>query len=180
MLVLCWCLLWLSLEGAQSHAVSSFCLQSSCLPAGRQNRTRRYDCICVYCLRRAKGFQHQRMTNGAMNVEIGNPAYKIYEGEPDDDAGELLDADFTLDPEKVRQPRRAQTPNKDSHVSWWDYPECFSAHQLHKPRIRHSVHGSPQQPQLFGEHGREEGVAITWRRRAPRRPSGIDSPSGGS
>uniref|UniRef100_A0A3Q2C7L7 EGF-like domain-containing protein n=1 Tax=Cyprinodon variegatus TaxID=28743 RepID=A0A3Q2C7L7_CYPVA len=48
----------------------------------------------------AKGFQHQRMTNGAMNVEIGNPAYKIYEGEPDDDAGELLDADFTLDPDK--------------------------------------------------------------------------------
>uniref|UniRef100_A0A3Q3XIF9 EGF-like domain-containing protein n=1 Tax=Mola mola TaxID=94237 RepID=A0A3Q3XIF9_MOLML len=31
---------------------------------------------------------------------IGNPAYKIYEGEPEDDAGELLDADFTLDPEK--------------------------------------------------------------------------------
>lgn len=52
---------------------------------------------------RAKGFQHQRMTNGAMNVEIGNPAYKIYEGEPDDDAGELLDADFTLDPDKVKQ-----------------------------------------------------------------------------
>ncbi|XP_077948257.1 low-density lipoprotein receptor-related protein 1 isoform X1 [Gasterosteus aculeatus] len=49
---------------------------------------------------RAKGFQHQRMTNGAMNVEIGNPAYKIYEGEPDDDAGELLDADFALDPDK--------------------------------------------------------------------------------
>uniref|UniRef100_A0A8C1T6V9 Low density lipoprotein receptor-related protein 1Ab n=1 Tax=Cyprinus carpio TaxID=7962 RepID=A0A8C1T6V9_CYPCA len=50
---------------------------------------------------RAKGFQHQRMTNGAMNVEIGNPAYKIYEGEPDDDAGELLDSEFTLDPDKV-------------------------------------------------------------------------------
>ncbi|XP_029576228.1 low-density lipoprotein receptor-related protein 1-like [Salmo trutta] len=48
----------------------------------------------------AKGFQHHRMTNGAMNVEIGNPAYKIYEGEPDDDAGELLDSDFTLDPDK--------------------------------------------------------------------------------
>uniref|UniRef100_A0A671R237 Low-density lipoprotein receptor-related protein 1-like n=1 Tax=Sinocyclocheilus anshuiensis TaxID=1608454 RepID=A0A671R237_9TELE len=48
----------------------------------------------------AKGFQHQRMTNGAMNVEIGNPAYKIYEGEPDDDAGELLDSEFTLDPDK--------------------------------------------------------------------------------
>lgn len=49
----------------------------------------------------AKGFQHHRMTNGAMNVEIGNPAYKIYEGDPDDDAGELLDSDFTLDPDKV-------------------------------------------------------------------------------
>lgn len=42
------------------------------------------------------------MTNGAMNVEIGNPAYKIYEGEQDDDVGELLDSDFTLDPDKVR------------------------------------------------------------------------------
>lgn len=41
------------------------------------------------------------MTNGAMNVEIGNPTYKMYEGEPDDDVGELLDADFTLDPDKV-------------------------------------------------------------------------------
>uniref|UniRef100_A0A671RGZ8 Low-density lipoprotein receptor-related protein 1-like n=1 Tax=Sinocyclocheilus anshuiensis TaxID=1608454 RepID=A0A671RGZ8_9TELE len=55
---------------------------------------------CVLCICRAKGFQHQRMTNGAMNVEIGNPAYKIYEGEQDDDVGELLDADFTLDPDK--------------------------------------------------------------------------------
>uniref|UniRef100_A0A3B3V0A2 EGF-like domain-containing protein n=1 Tax=Poecilia latipinna TaxID=48699 RepID=A0A3B3V0A2_9TELE len=51
-------------------------------------------------MRGAKGFQHHRMTNGAMNVEIGNPAYKIYEGDPDDDAGELLDSDFTLDPDK--------------------------------------------------------------------------------
>uniref|UniRef100_A0A8C7TCU9 EGF-like domain-containing protein n=1 Tax=Oncorhynchus mykiss TaxID=8022 RepID=A0A8C7TCU9_ONCMY len=51
-------------------------------------------------MRGTKGFQHQRMTNGAMNVEIGNPAYKIYEGEPDDDVGELLDSDFTLDPDK--------------------------------------------------------------------------------
>uniref|UniRef100_A0A8C2ERD6 Low density lipoprotein receptor-related protein 1Aa n=1 Tax=Cyprinus carpio TaxID=7962 RepID=A0A8C2ERD6_CYPCA len=55
---------------------------------------------CILCICRAKGFQHQRMTNGAMNVEIGNPAYKIYEGEQDDDVGELLDADFTLDPDK--------------------------------------------------------------------------------
>ena len=43
------------------------------------------------------------MTNGSMNVEIGNPAYKIYEGDPDDDAGELLDSDFALDPDKVKQ-----------------------------------------------------------------------------
>lgn len=64
------------------------------------NKAQRSDCA-LYILHRAKGFQHQRMTNGAMNVEIGNPAYKIYEGEPDDDAGELLDADFTLDPDKV-------------------------------------------------------------------------------
>lgn len=46
------------------------------------------------------------MTNGAMNVEIGNPAYKIYEGDPDDDAGELLDSDYALDPDKVTQINR--------------------------------------------------------------------------
>lgn len=55
----------------------------------------------------AKGFQHHRMTNGAMNVEIGNPAYKIYEGDPDDDAGELLDSDFALDPDKVTKLKKA-------------------------------------------------------------------------
>uniref|UniRef100_A0A8D3BMI9 Low density lipoprotein receptor-related protein 1Ab n=1 Tax=Scophthalmus maximus TaxID=52904 RepID=A0A8D3BMI9_SCOMX len=56
-------------------------------------------CLSLYVCS-AKGFQHHRMTNGAMNVEIGNPAYKIYEGDPDDDAGELLDSDFALDPDK--------------------------------------------------------------------------------
>lgn len=30
----------------------------------------------------------------------------IYEGEPDEDAGELLDADFTLDPDKVEKNTR--------------------------------------------------------------------------
>lgn len=69
------------------------------------NKTPGYDGD-LHVLFRAKGFQHQRMTNGAMNVEIGNPAYKIYEGEPDDDAGELLDADFTLDPDKVESSAR--------------------------------------------------------------------------
>lgn len=52
-------------------------------------------------LPRAKGFQHQRMTNGAMNVEIGNPTYKMYESGEPDDVGGLLDADFALDPDKV-------------------------------------------------------------------------------
>lgn len=52
------------------------------------------------------------MTNGAMNVEIGNPAYKIYEGDPDDDAGELLDSDFALDPDKVKQLKATQTNKK--------------------------------------------------------------------
>ncbi|MGH0138785.1 UNVERIFIED_CONTAM: hypothetical protein FKN15_000914 [Acipenser sinensis] len=51
-------------------------------------------------MRGAKGFQHQRMTNGTMNVEMANPTYN-YEGEPDDDGGELLDADFPLDPDKI-------------------------------------------------------------------------------
>ncbi|XP_059819034.1 low-density lipoprotein receptor-related protein 1-like [Hypanus sabinus] len=60
--------------------------------------------IGVYWYRKrsqgAKGFQHQRMTNGMMNVEIGNPTYNMYEAEPDDGAGELLDSDFNLDPDK--------------------------------------------------------------------------------
>ena len=41
------------------------------------------------------------MTNGAMNVEIGNPTYKMYAGGEPDDVGGLLDADFALDPDKV-------------------------------------------------------------------------------
>ncbi|XP_048838951.1 low-density lipoprotein receptor-related protein 1 isoform X2 [Brienomyrus brachyistius] len=47
-----------------------------------------------------KGFQHQRMTNRLTNVEIGNPAYQIYEEELDDSANELLNADFLLDPDQ--------------------------------------------------------------------------------
>uniref|UniRef100_A0A8C7TM20 EGF-like domain-containing protein n=1 Tax=Oncorhynchus mykiss TaxID=8022 RepID=A0A8C7TM20_ONCMY len=66
-------------------------------------------------MRGTKGFQHQRMTNGAMNVEIGNPAYKIYEGEPDDDVGELLDSDFTLDPDKVTHTVIKASPKTHLH-----------------------------------------------------------------
>lgn len=50
-----------------------------------------------------------------MNVEIGNPAYKIYEGDPDDDAGELLDSDFALDPDKVRELKANQGQKKISN-----------------------------------------------------------------
>lgn len=41
-----------------------------------------------------------------MNVEIGNPTYKMYEGGEPDDVGGLLDADFALDPDKVGWEKR--------------------------------------------------------------------------
>lgn len=44
------------------------------------------------------------MTNGGINVEIGNPSYNMYEVEHDNhaDAGSFLKPNFTLDPHKVR------------------------------------------------------------------------------
>ena len=44
------------------------------------------------------------MTNGGINVEIGNPSYNMYEVDHDNhaDAGSLLRPNFTLDPHKVR------------------------------------------------------------------------------
>lgn len=72
-------------------------------------------------LPRAKGFQHQRMTNGAMNVEIGNPTYKMYEGGEPDDVGGLLDADFALDPDKVSwEDRRGGFQGTDKRGCGWD------------------------------------------------------------
>lgn len=130
-----------------------------------QTKRVRLDCFCFCC--RAKGFQHQRMTNGAMNVEIGNPAYKIYEGEPDDDAGELLDADFTLDPDKV------ETNIKHIYFQLllhflliFVFFFTFLAHQLYKPSVCYPIHGSSQQSQLAGQHRWEEGAAVTRRRGA--------------
>ncbi|CDQ74153.1 unnamed protein product [Oncorhynchus mykiss] len=132
--------------------------------------------LSLSCFMMAKGFQHQRMTNGAMNVEIGNPAYKIYEGEPDEDAGDLLDSDFTLDPDKVNKVIQASTQTlapchtylhkqTDTNEATYKHrpttmylvdlmvlPGLFPAHQLHQPSVRHPVHGSPQQPQLPGQH----------------------------
>lgn len=108
--------LWLSslsLDGGESHAMPLPSLHNVAVSLLASfglyltlNKTQKDMTVPFMILCRAKGFQHQRMTNGAMNVEIGNPAYKIYEGEPDDDAGELLDADFTLDPDKVEKNTR--------------------------------------------------------------------------
>lgn len=65
------------------------------------------------------------MTNGAMNVEIGNPTYKMYEGGEPDDVGGLLDADFALDPDKVdRRPLKGLPGSKGG--GWAGHPEVLS------------------------------------------------------
>lgn len=52
---------------------------------------------------RGKRVQRQPMTNGGINLEIGNPSYNMYEVDHDNhaDAGSLLRPNFTLDPQKV-------------------------------------------------------------------------------
>ncbi|KAJ8282634.1 hypothetical protein COCON_G00051530 [Conger conger] len=58
----------------------------------------------LICKRRQRGkrVQRQPMTNGGLNVEIGNPSYNMYEVDHDShaDAGNLLHPNFTLDPHK--------------------------------------------------------------------------------
>ncbi|XP_051787046.1 low-density lipoprotein receptor-related protein 1B [Erpetoichthys calabaricus] len=58
----------------------------------------------LICKRRhwGKRTQRQPMTNGGINVEIGNPSYNMYEVDHDslEDAGNLLHPNFTLDPHK--------------------------------------------------------------------------------
>uniref|UniRef100_A0A8C7M7M3 LDL receptor related protein 1B n=1 Tax=Oncorhynchus kisutch TaxID=8019 RepID=A0A8C7M7M3_ONCKI len=51
---------------------------------------------------RGKRVTRQPMTNGGINVEIGNPSYNMYEVDHDNhaDAGSLLRPNFTLDPHK--------------------------------------------------------------------------------
>uniref|UniRef100_A0A8C1BL65 Low density lipoprotein receptor-related protein 1Bb n=1 Tax=Cyprinus carpio carpio TaxID=630221 RepID=A0A8C1BL65_CYPCA len=51
---------------------------------------------------RGKRVQRQPITNGGINVEIGNPSYNMYEVAHDNhaDAGSLLKPNFTLDPHK--------------------------------------------------------------------------------
>ncbi len=57
----------------------------------------------VLLCRRGKRVQRQPITNGGINVEIGNPSYNMYEVDQDNhaDAGSLLKPNFTLDPQKV-------------------------------------------------------------------------------
>lgn len=57
----------------------------------------------VLLCRRGKRVQRQPITNGGINVEIGNPSYNMYEVDHDNhaDAGSLLKPNFTLDPQKV-------------------------------------------------------------------------------
>ncbi|XP_048876028.1 low-density lipoprotein receptor-related protein 1B-like isoform X1 [Brienomyrus brachyistius] len=58
----------------------------------------------LICKRRQRGkrVQRQPMTNGGINVEIGNPSYNMYEVGHDNhvEAGNLLHPNFTLDPHK--------------------------------------------------------------------------------
>nr|XP_015214111.1 PREDICTED: low-density lipoprotein receptor-related protein 1B isoform X2 [Lepisosteus oculatus] len=58
----------------------------------------------LICKRRQRGkrVQRQPMSNGGINVEIGNPSYNLYEvdHENHEDAGGLLRPNFTLDPHK--------------------------------------------------------------------------------
>ncbi|CAB1328682.1 unnamed protein product [Coregonus sp. 'balchen'] len=51
---------------------------------------------------KGKRVTRQPMTNGGINVEIGNPSYNMYEVDHDNhaDAGSLLRPNFTLDPHK--------------------------------------------------------------------------------
>lgn len=57
----------------------------------------------VLLCHRGKRVQRQPITNGGINVEIGNPSYNMYEVDHDNhaDAGSLLKPNFTLDPHKV-------------------------------------------------------------------------------
>ncbi|MGH0132653.1 UNVERIFIED_CONTAM: hypothetical protein FKN15_051430, partial [Acipenser sinensis] len=52
---------------------------------------------------KGKRVQRQPVTNGGINVEIGNPSYNMYEVEHDnhEDAGDILRPNFTLDPHKA-------------------------------------------------------------------------------
>ncbi|MGH0120697.1 UNVERIFIED_CONTAM: hypothetical protein FKN15_035083 [Acipenser sinensis] len=59
----------------------------------------------LICKRRQRGkrVQRQPVTNGGINVEIGNPSYNMYEVEHDnhEDAGDMLRPNFTLDLHKA-------------------------------------------------------------------------------
>lgn len=74
----------------------------------------------VLLCRRGKRVQRQPITNGGINVEIGNPSYNMYEVDHDNhaDAGSLLKPNFTLDPHKVCV-GIFNTLNTRNLRSWW-------------------------------------------------------------
>uniref|UniRef100_A0A8C5HU04 EGF-like domain-containing protein n=1 Tax=Gouania willdenowi TaxID=441366 RepID=A0A8C5HU04_GOUWI len=79
---------------------------------GGTSKTTQCTHLCFFCVcadvcwfhtnLRGKRVQRQPMTNGGINVEIGNPSYNMYEVDHDNhaDAGSLLRPNFTLDPQK--------------------------------------------------------------------------------
>ncbi|XP_069472627.1 low-density lipoprotein receptor-related protein 1B isoform X1 [Ambystoma mexicanum] len=52
--------------------------------------------------RRTKTIRRQPVTNGGINVEIGNPSYNMYEVDHEHNDGGLIDAKFSVDPVKSR------------------------------------------------------------------------------
>uniref|UniRef100_A0A8C7X7I9 Low density lipoprotein receptor-related protein 1Bb n=1 Tax=Oryzias sinensis TaxID=183150 RepID=A0A8C7X7I9_9TELE len=85
------------------------------------------------CRRRGKRVQRQPMTNGGINVEIGNPSYNMYEVDHDNhaDAGSLLRPNFTLDPHKVG---RCFNPVYSSSFVKTKVSSLNSITSLYKPR----------------------------------------------
>uniref|UniRef100_A0A8C1Q9I9 Low density lipoprotein receptor-related protein 1Bb n=1 Tax=Cyprinus carpio TaxID=7962 RepID=A0A8C1Q9I9_CYPCA len=85
-----------------SGRIASSCHASFCLHSNSQV-SRHLQLFQVLLCRRGKRVQRQPVTNGGINVEIGNPSYNMYEVDHDNhaDAGSLLKPNFTLDPQKV-------------------------------------------------------------------------------
>uniref|UniRef100_A0A8C2L9E4 Low density lipoprotein receptor-related protein 1Bb n=1 Tax=Cyprinus carpio TaxID=7962 RepID=A0A8C2L9E4_CYPCA len=78
------------------------CMFKNAQPIKTNRVSRHLQLFQVLLCRRGKRVQRQPVTNGGINVEIGNPSYNMYEVDHDNhaDAGSLLKPNFTLDPQK--------------------------------------------------------------------------------
>ncbi|XP_041434027.1 low-density lipoprotein receptor-related protein 1B-like [Xenopus laevis] len=65
--------------------------------------------------RRAKTIRRQPISNGGMNVEIGNPSYNMYEVDHGHNDGSLLDPNFIIELDKSRFIGGGPTAYKISH-----------------------------------------------------------------